>query len=295
MRDKIIEQAHKDFNPDIVSIDDDAINKTDFDKSKIYFFFTKQDFLDIRSIEKNINFILGYQSINYQHWSINLKNRLERYEFEGKIGADALVVGFQNIFIKNLQQTINSDLLSEADITLSFGNVPDKKGRVDILRESLNKNKLAKVNKIIQDDVFNKNLIDISTAYQIADIMPKSFNDPYLKKIQLALYEIGELLQISNPRLKVDLTVSLEYQLPKVLNALGIIKYNNDLLKTIDNAHIIDVDSNEERAIRAASLLACEKICEINKFDGPYLHNLLWDQRKNFGNLKFHLTKTKRY
>lgn len=294
MKNQIIEQANKDFNPAVASIDEEAINKTDFDKSKIYFFFSKQDFIDIRNIQENINFILGYQSINYQHWSINKHNRLERYEYEERIGADALLFGFQNLFIKTNQNTISPDFLKETNITNFFGDVPDKKGRLEILKESLNKHKLIKANKIIEVAVEN-NLIDISTAYQIADVMPKSFSDPYLKKIQLALYEIGELLQITNPRLKIDLTVSVEYQIPKVLNALGILKYDNNLLDSIDSATTIEVDSMQERAIRAASLLACEKICEINKIDGPYLHMLLWEQRKNFGNLKFHLTKTKRY
>lgn len=294
MKNQIIEQANKDFNPAVASIDAEAINKTDFDKSKIYFFFSKQDFIDIRNTQDNINFILGYQSINYQHWSINKNNRLERYEHQERIGADALLFGFQNLFIKINQNTISSDFLKETDINNFFGNVPDKKGRLEILKESLNKHKLIKANKIIEEAVEN-HLIDISTACQIADVMPKSFNDPYLKKIQLALYEIGELLQITNPRLKIDLTVAVEYQIPKVLNALGILKYDNNLLDTIDSANMIEVDSMQERAIRAASLLACEKICEVNKIDGPYLDRLLWEQRKNFGNLKFHLTRTKRY
>lgn len=294
MKNQIIEQANKDFNPNVASIDEDTINKTDFDRNKIYFFFSKQEFIDIRNIQENINFILGYQSINYQQWSINQHNRLERYENEEKIGADALLFGFQNLFIKINQQTISSDFLKETDITTFFGNVPDKKGRLEILKESLNKHKLIKAKKIIDEAVEN-NLIDISTAYKIAEAMPKSFTDPYLKKVQLALYEIGELLQITNPRLKIDLTVSVEYQIPKVLNALGIIKYDNNLLHTIDSASIIEVDSMQEKAIRAASLLACEKICEINKISGSYLHMLLWEQRKNFGNLKFHLTRTKRY
>lgn len=294
MKNQIIEQANKDFNPNVVSIDYDVINKTDFDKSKIYFFFSQQSFIDIRNIKDNINFILGYHSINYQHWSINHNNRLERYEYEDKIGADALLVGFQNLFIKNSQQTISLDFLKESDITSFFGNVPDKKGRLEILKESLNKHKLMKANKIIDEAVEN-NLIDVDTAYKIAHIMPKSFQDPYLKKIQLALYEIGELLQLTHPRLKIDLTASIEYQIPKVLNALGIIKYDNNLLDTINNANLIEVDSMQEKAIRSASLIACEKICEVNKIEGSYLDRLLWEQRKNFGNLKFHLTKTKRY
>jgi hypothetical protein len=294
MKNQIIDQANKDFNPNVVSIDDDAINKTDLDKSKIYFYFAKQDFIDIRNTQENINFILGYHSINYQHWSINKNNRLERYEYSDKIGVDAILFGFQNLFIKNSQQAISSDFLKESDITNFFGDVPDKKGRLEILKESLNKHKLIKVNKII-DEAVDNNLIDVSTAYKIANIMPKSFGDPYLKKIQLALYEISELLQITNPRLQTDLTVSVEYQIPKVLSALGIIKYDNNLLDTISSANLIEVDSIQEKAIRGASLLACEKICQIHQIDGPYLHNLLWEQRKDFGNLKFHLTKTKRY
>lgn len=296
MKNQIIEQANQDINSSIVSIDNSLIKKTVFDKSKIFFFFTKRDFIDIRNFEENVYFILGYQSINYQHWSINIntKNRLERYEHDNKVGVDAILEGFQKMYVKLLQKTIVPDLLSESDLHNFFGNIPDSKGRLDILKESLNRHKLIKVYKIIEEDASN-NLIDVSTAYKIAEIMPKSFKDPYLKKIQLSLYSISELMKIKHPRLKTNFTVAIEYQLPKVLACLGILKYSKELTDYINRAKLIDVDSPEEKAIRASSLLACERICAVNNFEAPYLDILLWEQRKNFGSARFHLSKTNRY
>jgi len=293
MKNLVIALAENDFNPNMVSINYDAILNYLFDQTKQYFFFQKKENIPFDNFKDNIDYTLGLNSINYQYWSYP-NDKLQRYIYKEKIGAEAALIGFNDIKRKIDSKLISSELINENDITHFFGEIPDKKGRVVNLRESMNKYNLDEVYSILNDDAKNK-LIDVNTAYKISQIMPKSFSDPYLKKIQLALFDIAELLKIKYPRLEIDLTVAADYQLPKVLQAMGVLNYNDNITRKINLLILIPEDSPEEKAIRAATILACEKICSIHNIYIPYIDKLLWDYRKDFGNIKFHLTKTKRY
>lgn len=294
MRELIIQTAKNHFNPNIVDIDTDVIEKTKFELNEVCFFFHKKNNIPLNNIKENIFFSIAFNSINFQYWALVGKKKIERYELEGQVGGLAILHGFYQ-FVKLLKKpSTKIELIQEKDITTCFGEIPDKKGRLEILKESMSEHKFEKVYEVLINDA-QKGLIDVFTAQKIADIMPKSFQDPFLRKIQLALYDIGEILKVEYPRLILDLTVAAEYQLAKVLKAMHILKYNPGLDQNIQLMSVISQDSNEENAIRAATILACEYICEYHNIQAPYLDNFLWNKRKDFGNIRFHLTNTRRY
>ncbi len=294
MSNIIIETAQKDYNHQIVTINFKAIEESSFDKKYTYFFFTPQAKIPISDLKKNLQFILAFNSINYQYWFFNESKQVERYEHNNFIGYSAIYKGFSNFFNFIHKRNNSIDLIQEKDITNYFGNIPDKKGRMECLKDCLNEHRFEKFLNLIKEEA-KSGIINIETAQKIAELFPKSFQDPYLRKIQLALYEMSELLKIEYPKLKTDFTVASEYQLPKVLKAMGILQYSKNLEETISNTKHILQDSPEELAIRAATILACEEICKIHGMLPEYLDKILWDYRRNFGNIKFHLTVTKRY
>jgi hypothetical protein len=292
MTNIVLEQATKDYNPKFVSINEEMIEILPFDTTQIYFFFRKKGYIPIDNYQANISFILGFNSINYQHWTINLEKRFIRYENNGLVGSEAVFDGFYNLHQALFNGSLNIDFIQDGDLAKFFGNIPERRYRLEVIRE--NQNKMAQVMTILETDAAN-GLIDTNTARKLAELMPKSFSDPYLKKIQTALYEISELLTIKYPRLKTDLTVGAEYQLPKVLEAMGILQYSPEIKKKISIPILFTQNSLEESAIRAATIIACDKICKNQKIESSYLDRFLQENRKNFGNIKFHLTKTNMY
>lgn len=116
-----------------------------------------------------------------------------------------------------------------------------------------------------------------------------------LKKIQLALYEIAQIYVDKGTDVSCDITVAADYQIPKVLEGMSVLKYSEELSKKIDNFELIEENSREEKALRAATIISCEAISEKHHISIPALDRLLWLARNDFKNKNFHLTRTSNY
>lgn len=88
-----------------------------------------------------------------------------------------------------------------------------------------------------------------------------------------------------NRYLKTDLTVAVDYQIPRILEHRSVLEYNQELIKA---------ESKEEKALRAATIIACNEIYEYHKVSIPALDRMLWLAR-NERKKPFYLTKTPRY
>ncbi len=294
MKDIVLQRAQTDYNSNIVAINYDLIKNIKIDKSRVYFYFNPKELIEVNNYRENIYYILGLHSINFQYWDYSALG-FHRYSKNDKIGAVAAYEGYDNLYTSLVKEKKQISNFLVNDLFPFFGNIPEKHARLINLQESLDRTKFSLAYRVILEDVEKNNLIDTVTAQKIADILPSSYSDPYLKKIQLALFEVHELLKIKYPRLEMDLTIAADYQIPKVLEAMGVLIYSSDLKNKIENHTLIEVDSPEERAIRAASILAAEDIVKQHNVSIPYLDTYLWENRNQFGNFKFHLTKTTRY
>lgn len=98
-------------------------------------------------------------------------------------------------------------------------------------------------------------------AAMLAECFPQAFGDPCLKKAQ------------------------------RVRRALGALRFSEGLSSKIDGGEMILPDSSAERTIRAATILACERIGGT----AANVDNLLWQNQEIAGGLRFHLTETSRY
>lgn len=292
---QVIQKAYLDYRPEIVSIDESKVLSFNMKISDEVLGDNENQALSGKSLEEGVKFLLALNSINYQYWDLDANKTFIRYSNNNNVGAIAAFEGFCNLWAEmkytpNIYSMMNEQLIEDF-----FGDIPDKSGRVAIFKESLNPEILNKAFNIIQDDVSNRKMIDVETANKVANVMPVSFSDDYLKKIQLSLYEIA--LHYKNRKFKVDfdLTVAADYQVPKVLENMGILVYSKELKEKIKNREIINEDSEEENAIRAATIIACNSITKIHNISIDKLDRALWLARNDVKDKNFHLTKTRKY
>lgn len=293
----VIKQATKDYNERVVAINENSINSFVIEpQDKVLstnLCANEINALYHKSIQESIQFLITLNSINYQFWDI-VNSTFIRYEHNNEIGALAMFKSFENFFEFMKQHKFNTNMINRQSIATYFGNIPNLDSRVILLQESFNPQKSITVyNAIIKH--INNYPFNVALAKHIAQIMPLSYSDPYLKKIQLALYQINNFLYTKGFNINCDITVAADYQIPKVLQALGIISYCPELDYKINNHIILPENSTEEKAIRAATIIACEKISKTHNISIAALDKFLWLKRNLFKDKKFHLTKTTKY
>lgn len=295
----VMKRAYQDYNPVLVKIHEDKIKELKFEGTFIEELSPyEQEALKGKNLDESITFILALNSINYQYWDKNEKG-FTRYANNGLTGALAAFDGFIRLWNKF---SVDSELYKKINIALMqefFGDIPEKESRIAIFKESLNPVNLHRALSIVKRHL-NDGLIDTQSAMEVAQALPLSFNEPYLKKVQLALYEIvlhynKEFAHKDNEPVKEVLTVAADYQLPKVLEAMDLLSYSPEIKARIDNYDLIASDSKEELAIRSATIIACEQIAQYHDLSIPAVDRWLWLARNDFAGKKFHLTRTTAY
>jgi hypothetical protein len=76
---------------------------------------------------------------------------------------------------------------------------------------------------------------------------------------------------------------------------LGVIEYSDDLLCKLRNGTPILKDSAEELALRAATILAVEKMSNNSGYSASKIDNYLWQYQRNIGETEVHITDTTFY
>lgn len=244
-----------------------------------------------------ICFLLAMTSINYRFWTLEPDGTISRYRHMDKTGARALWAAFEAAWGPNLHYgaELAAHLNTDSFLHL-FGHMPDPEGRLAILGELLAHDKLQAVAQILLAEIRSTGKVTVEQAAGLASIFPQAFNDPYLKKAQLALSMIAAALR--GTRIEVDvsgLTAMADYQVPRVLLALGVLEYSPSLMDRVDHHQLLDEGGPEEQAIRAATIIACEAIAAHTGGTAADIDNLLWLSQDIAGEAAFHLTETRCY
>jgi hypothetical protein len=98
-----------------------------------------------------------------------------------------------------------------------------------------------------------------------------------------------------------QLTAFADYKLPQVLRHFGILSYDPELARRIDNMELIEAGSEEEIEIRAGTVWACELLRRrMIQHDHPMtpaeIDLRLWLTSQNASNMKpYHRTRTQFY
>lgn len=244
-----------------------------------------------------ICFLLSMTSINYRFWSLEQDGTISRYRHMDKTGARALWAAFEAAwgptphYGAKLAARISAD-----DFPRLFGHMPDQEGRLAILGELLSHDKLHAGAQILLADIRSHGKVTVDQAAGLAAIFPQAFEDPYLKKAQLALSMIAAVLRDSGTEVNVaGLTAMADYQVPRVLRALGVLEYCPSLADRINRHDLLEEGGPEELAIRAATIIACEAIAAHTGGTSADIDNLLWLSQDIAGDAPFHLTETPLY
>lgn len=245
----------------------------------------------------SICFILAMTSINYRFWRRLPDGSLVRYHHLGKSGARALWGAFEAAWGPTINPgTELSKRLHAGEFTTLFGDMSDQQGRLDILAEILEPEKLPMVAEILFNEIQSSKQVTVTQAAGLAMLFPRAFDDPFLKKAQLALSMVAAYLRSTEFEVDVsDLTAFSDYQVPRVLRALAVIDYCPSLADKVDRNVILEEGGPEEQAIRAATITACESIAKHTGGTAADIDNLLWLSQDIAEEARFHLTETRLY
>jgi hypothetical protein len=124
--------------------------------------------------------------------------------------------------------------------------------------------------------------------------LPGFAADPFLKRAFLFVIQLNR----REPTWFADeigtVPVPADYQLPKMLRHFGVLRYNIGLGLAIDEGRLIERGSRQECEIRAATILACDRLAKASGRTPAQVDAYLWSRRKEVDR-PFHLTRTTDY
>lgn len=254
-------------------------------------------------------FLIAMDVLNYQFWDLAADGSMVRYSHNGKVGALAMQSVFIDCWSKYIPAEGPDNLavacavrgmkaeLEMHDLQGLFGDIPAASSRLELLEEVLNAERLLSAATYLVARVENEDQLGWGDAALLAYLFPKCYEDQYLKKAQLTLMFIAAEWRAMNcgRQVALDVSAAADYQLPKVLRALGVLEYSTYVASLVDQERTIEANSDIERAIRAATLHACDALATQFGVSIEAVDFWLWQQRNVAKTDKFHLTRTTSY
>lgn len=228
-------------------------------------------------------------SLQYCFWEINQTKGLIRYAIDNKSGSEII-----NSFISdhvNFCVSVNKNPFTNySHHYLDLESLPLGNERIKDMHEVI----IRFDPKELIENILDLNKVTIHQAL-VLNKQFETFQDPYLKKAQLALsFIVGYLNKMGYNIDQSELTIFADYQVPRVMQKLGLLEYDATLRDVIENNGLILENSVTEKAIRAATILMGEKLSNFYNVPAASIDKFLWLQRKTC-TLPHHLTITKRY
>lgn len=189
-----------------------------------------------------------------QHWHYKSDPKLKGSAGLAQLMMDRYHAGtFPGFHLQDL------DTLSEYTDLFRGVGIPAYTSRALILAS------LADYDYFVQD-VYPKFIqgmkFDVTTAYEMSQLYRDAYGDPYLKKIQLFLGIIAANFRARGLKVETSLTAYSDYRLPQVLRHLGVLEYEGLFAYLVGHQHLLNKGGPLEEAIRAATVLACEKLAQ---------------------------------
>lgn len=291
---KFLKKVERMLDPSLVTIHEDAIMAINIGKLPDLGFQEPAP-VSARSALDVIRFALAMNSINHQFWD-TVSGKFERYEHGGLTGALAMRAGLVAMMddhggICAIQERLPID---EKLVRKYFGAMPDSESRARALTEAFG-SKGDACARLLLDSARDGEIWGVAHAQAIATLLPLGFGDEFLKKAQLCMWMAKGMLEAREmPAPEVELTCFADYQVPKVLRGLGVLSYERKLAAKVDSHCVLESDGAYEKAIRAATIVACEKISVAKGLSAPELDYWLWSRRHDF-KAPFHLVRTMKY
>lgn len=257
-------------------------------------------------IDKIINFLLVYESINFSFWgnpkwTIDVENKKED-------GSIALLYAILE-YVKANDTTDFSNITKEEFSAMLKGNVeiPLFEERYNIIKsvskivnEKMNGNFYNFIKNINNDNELFNTIINYFSSYKDE----RTYQGQRIYFYKLAQLLTSDILHIRELKenIKVDyshLVGCADYKIPQVMRGLEILEYNKELSSLVDNKEEIKENSEYEVEIRANMIVVIDMVKEKlnNKFCAIDINDYIWGQARN-QNIKlkpYHLTRNNNY
>lgn len=283
----LIELATADFDPSLVYLNEDQITRFELQGTPTTPTFTYMVNPEWRLIEM-VAYWIYCSAQAFRFWELGADTQLKKYHYAGMTGSTAMFRCIRDHWIDGI--------LPHDQVTSAFTGAPDATNRILIgIELSAQRERLYEVaGSLIAKGRAGR--LSVDDAAYLADLFPQSFNDPYLKKAQLALSAAGGLVtEIMGVNLQYDLTAFADYQVPRVLRALGVIGYTPELANLVDGRKLIPAGSALECSLRAATIVAVERLSQRTGIPTVIIDNYLWQNQHLAKCDNFHLTETTAY
>ena len=248
---------------------DEFISDIKYENLKNWLLFNPYNLLEL-DIETIINFLLIFESIDYSFWG---QPKWEINTEEGiKDGSDALLYAM----IKYVKETRSTDF---SNLTLKeFKEL--LKGNIDIPLLEERYKTIVNISRIVNERMngsFYKFIKDINLDTKLFDIIINNFdsfkdereyNGRTIYFYKLAQLLTSDILHIREKLENVSVDYSnligcADYKIPQTLRALGIVEYNNELSRIVDQRTQLEDSSKYEVEIRASQIVVIDYISNI--------------------------------
>lgn len=123
---------------------------------------------------------------------------------------------------------------------------------------------------------------------------PGYSGDPFLKRALLFFHMLHRDYGLFSREQVQAMPIPTDYQVPKYLRHFGVLKYSPELAAMVDGHQQIPAASLPEIEIRAATIVAADKLATASGLTTGQIDGILWGARKEVKS-PFHLTVTTDY
>lgn len=294
----LLTRAQSDFRPELITLNTAAIHdiaglcEDGFPEIDYWYAIDPMWGAEVQGVENASLFWTLFAAQAFRFWRINDTGKLGKLFYGNETGSNAMLSMIQHSW-----RPLQSPALDLSQFRKAVCGQPAEHERVLIMAELVDG--WARLKALVGGLVAEagKRALNADDAQALAEAFPQSFEDPYLKKAQLAVGAIAGLSQAGYPEAQgaIQLTALADYQVPRVLRVLNVLQYSDELAEKVDRQQLIAQDSLEENVIRAATVLAIEEISNRSGLSALAVDNRLWSSQPLAGGTPFHLTPTTRY
>lgn len=297
-KERLLAQARLHYRPELVAIDQDAIARLParadrFSHLTVGLFGKAAG----QTPEGAAAYSIALNSLNFMFWTPT-PDGIARYHWHNEGGAHGLKAALDEYWgeeatpVRLRERFASCDEQAFAD---AFGDISMPRRRAQFLSQILAEDQLdqaaadlvaaSATGRLTSDD-----------AERLAKRFPLAYGqDTYLMRAQLAvMWFAGYLLERGVP-VDCDLTVAASYQMPRVMRSIKVLRFAPELAAKIDSHTLILRHSDEELAIRSATVLGAQTMARHLGVSEHAMVNVLWQNRHACGSIPYHLTITTDY
>lgn len=297
-KQQLLSLARADYRPHRVSVEHDAIARLPVRDNRFSLMASGLVGRPCGQTEQAAAaYIIALNTMNFMFWS-PAPDGVVPYAWNGDTGSSGMRAAFNSIWGDTPTPARLRAHLGTGDeqaVMDAFGDISMPRRRAHLLREVLAADQLEQAAaELVAAGEAGR--LSTDEAVRLARRFPLAYGqDAYLKRAQLAVIWYAGYLAEQGVQVELDVAASADYQMPRVMRVIGVLRFAPELAAKIDGRVLIMRDSEEERAIRAATLLAAEAMAIHLGVPEHAIDSSLWKNRAACGATPYHLTVTTDY